>query len=79
MAGCCRAAERSPGARDACRDAHVAWLAVLIGLRGRDRMVLVCAGDRQAVALQERDEVLEHLPGSDAVVGEDVVAVVFCA
>ena len=32
------------------------------------------AGDRQAVALQERDQVVQHLPGADAVVGEDVVA-----
>ena len=32
------------------------------------------AGNRQAVALQDRDEVVQHLPRADAVVREDVVA-----
>ena len=31
------------------------------------------AGGRQAVALQERDQVVQHLPRADAVVGEHVV------
>jgi len=42
-AGCRRADEGSPGARDACHEAHVAVLAILIAWPGSDYRALDCA------------------------------------